>query len=268
MSRSLALMDEMKQSPQMSSIVQGLSSLEELGTARSSFADTLKQMKNTRKERLAIHNDCTLLENRIKILKLEEQRAWARIQQSRERAKKILLIRQQQAYGADRKAAEADYERRKKQAQVMNLQKHRELVRAQIAANREKAKIQKQREVQALKNEKARAQEEIESQRLQALRAAKGNNAKIRDEREMRRAKLAARKAEQIRRAQQEYEDRLQQEEEQRRSEELALKKLEEEELELIARLQNTQQFALSTAKMYGVPKTPDLTPKELTNGK
>lgn len=255
--QDLALTDAQRQS-QTAMMLQGFTSLEELGTARSNFANVLRTMKNTRKERVAIKSDCNLLENRIKILKLEEQRAWARIQKSRERAKKILLIRQQQAYNKDRKAADADYERRMKRAHVMNLQKHRELVRAQISANREKAKIQKQREVQMLKDEKARAQEEIEAERLAALKRAKGQNARIRDEAIIRRERLAARKAEKLAEVQREYEERLRKEEEQRREEERHLKKLEEEELELIERLQNTQQFATLSNQIFEVPAIED----------
>ena len=53
-----------------------------IGTARSEFNEIHRRMKNTRAERVALSKDSQILANRIKILKLEEQRA--RVQAIRE----------------------------------------------------------------------------------------------------------------------------------------------------------------------------------------
>lgn len=228
-----------------------------ISTARSEFKEVHRRMKNTRAERVNLKADSNILANRIKILKLEEQRAWARIQQSRERAKKILIIQQDLANRGNQREADLDFERRRKRAQQMNIKAHRELVRAQIIKNREEAERQKALKVKLLKDQKARNQEDIEAARYAELQKALHNTRVIKEQRDIRRRKLSMMKADQIQKVKQAYEVKVLEEEVQRKQEEDVLMKLEQEEMELIGRLRNTAAFAISYQGKEEPPKKP-----------
>merc|ERR1712216_450788 len=198
-----------------------------------------------------------MLANRIKILKLEEQRAWARIQKSRERAKKILIIQQDAANRSNQRDADINFESRRRRAQQMNIKNHRELVRAQIIKNRQEAERQKAMKVRMLKDEKARNQEDIEQFRSDELSKALHNTRVIKEQRELRREKLALMKAEQIQKVKEAYEKKVIDEESSRQQEEDTLMRLEQEEMELIARLRSTAAFAISYQGQEEPPAKP-----------
>ena len=65
-------------------------------TARSDFAKSTKSLKAVRQSRLQLQKEAQLLQNRLRVLKLEEARARKRIHIAREKAVKILEIRREQ----------------------------------------------------------------------------------------------------------------------------------------------------------------------------
>lgn len=185
--------------------------------------------------------DAQLLANRISLLKQEEDKAWKKIEETRNRAQKITEVRMQNEH---KYAAKEEFYQNKwnsiRDAQTQN-QQNREKSRAVREAARNglmdtrhsNAARSKQQSHQILFQKKER-----EAQHRNA-NLERGDMIKQRKEDARRRLedeRLAA-----LERSRQDYEKRAAQEDVLRSRTEALVSRMEKEEMELIQRLQNTQ---------------------------
>jgi len=200
------------------------------------------QLLRLREARRLADRDAQLLANRIALLEAEEQKAWKKIKQTKERAENILTLRQQhqkekketrRAIQANRGGPgvrqrsyvhkEVDAALHKKQ-QKKNSSKARKIAQDMKA---EQAIMQRDRREQAnltLKKNKAR-RDQIYKAQQDAIDARNKEKAKL------------AQKNKKV------YDQRVNKETSKRREIENRVSKMEQMEMELIKRLQNTQQL-------------------------
>ena len=212
------------------------------GGAKDSPARPLVKARNERK---AAQVDMQALENRIALLKKEEQRAHLRIKETRNRASHIMKIREdnlqlkRQLAAADPGKYNADVRRQ----QVQDRQLAAEMSRKQRDQKMNSMLNQKQHLARQCKREKQDLERRLHQQQERDLKAArektesvKAAKAKARKQRQKKdRARRAANKA--VHTAKVEQEKAL------RRQAAGRIKHLEREEMELINRLQSTQEL-------------------------
>lgn len=195
------------------------------------------QLLKLREARRLADRDAQLLANRIALLEAEEQKAWKKIKQTKERAETILTKRQQhqQEKKATRRAIQANRSSGQFISKAVNSSLHkksqqRSVNKAQKLAQdmkTEQARMARDRREQAnltLKNNKAR--------RDQIYKAKKDSIAT----RDKEKAKLRQKNKEV-------YDKRVGKETTKRHEIESRVSKMERMEMELIKRLQNTQQL-------------------------
>ena len=101
-------------------------------TARSDFAKSTKSLKAVRQSRLQLQKEAQLLQNRLRVLKLEEARARKRIHIAREKAVKILEIRREQDEEIELRLGAKKKESRRRKLLRKKLRIDRELIKSQI----------------------------------------------------------------------------------------------------------------------------------------
>ena len=101
-------------------------------TARSDFAKSTKSLKAVRQSRLQLQKEAQLLQNRLRVLKLEENRARKRIHIAREKAVKILEIRRDQDAEIEMRLSAKKKELRRRKVLRKKLRIDRELIKSQI----------------------------------------------------------------------------------------------------------------------------------------
>eukprot|EP00939_MAST-03C_sp_MAST-3C-sp1_P003494 g3494.t1 len=196
---------------------------ERVVTARSDFAKSTKSLKAVRDSRMQLQKETELLQNRLRVLKLEEERARKRIMIARRKAVTILKLRKEQDMDIEKRIEEKSKEKRKRKMLKKKLRLNREMVKAQIMLNKERDIESKMESVRRLKKERAQNRKDIQTFKHKVLKHAIRNSNSIKRQRELRRAKLEEAKADAILRAKEEYDRRL--------------KTLEQEERELMDRL-------------------------------
>ena len=107
-------------------------STESVETARSDFAKSTKSLKAVRQSRLQLQKEAQLLQNRLRVLKLEEARARKRIHIAREKAVKILEIRREQDEEIELRLGAKKKESRRRKLLRKKLRIDRELIKSQI----------------------------------------------------------------------------------------------------------------------------------------
>lgn len=185
--------------------------------------------------------DAQLLANRIALLKQEEEKAWKKIEETRTRADEITGLRE---LNEGKFTAKADYYNTRyegvKQAQAQNAynrdrrKAHKDNTTSEIAEEKRRnvEETRKQSEMNLrVKREKELLEQQMNAQRSEAIRRQK-EEAKARIEKE---------KAEKLAKYKEDYENRVAQEEMLRSRTEALVAQMEKEEMELIQRLQNTQ---------------------------
>jgi len=190
-----------------------------------------------------VEQDALLLENRIALLKKEEERAWRKIQQTKKRADEIVRMRR-------------DNEKRLEMKQMMALQaeeRERQLadehLRMGEEARRARAKVledmynRKRTDVLRVRQEKQMNREEVRTSQAEDYAAKREMRAAVmRQEEEARSAKEAER-ARVERANEDEYLRRVREKELAARRKEKAVAKMEKVEMQLIQKLKNTQQL-------------------------
>lgn len=185
--------------------------------------------------------DARLLANRIALLKQEEMKAQKKIEETRRKAQEILNLRSRNTEilkekEEKRKQAEEEERIRTEQnKQARNHYKNSKIQKSMVRQNRAAS------EVNSLKNSRKQNLEIIENMKTQDLiqKATIRNLIKSQHkEAEERRKKIERDRKE---KARIETEKRIEEENRMRRTREEEVAKMEQEELELIQRLQNTQ---------------------------
>ena len=202
------------------------------------------QLLRLREARRLADRDAQLLANRIALLEAEEQKAWKKIKQTKERAENILTLRQQhqQEKKETRRAIQKNRGEGPGGAKSRSYV-HKEVGHALHKKTQSKQANKAKKIAQDMKAEQARMQRD---RREQANLTLKKNKARRDQIYKAKQDAIAARNAEKAKLAEKNkkvYDKRVNKETAKRREIENRVSKMEQMEMELIKRLQNTQQL-------------------------
>ncbi|EEQ97737.1 conserved hypothetical protein [Perkinsus marinus ATCC 50983] len=219
-------------------------------TATSQLQGEVSHMRATltlaKESRKRSELDAQLLANRIALLKQEEEKAWKKIQETRRKAEQINTLR------AENEAKMlAREEMHKKQRQAT------EAIQVRNASLKDKSRQQREASKSAvletkryLVREGREEQMKLQRQRQEEWMRDRGLNTTrvtaIRNQKENARKKIEEEKLRKLENSRIEYENKVQQEEAIRSRTESLVSAMEREEMELIQRLQNTQNIQRS----------------------
>jgi hypothetical protein len=185
--------------------------------------------------------DMKLLSNRISLLKQEEQKAWKKIDETKKKAKDILQQRQRNIEHLQEKL---ERQRQKEEEEAMKQAQNKALkeqLKSNIEGNKRGFEDKVKRDVDNFKHEKReqkdflqvqKQQEYMKNNSLKQMIKSQQNEAKEKKQRDFMEKQAKARM---------QIEDKTMHEEQTRLDHEGMVAKMEQEELELIQRLQNTQ---------------------------
>lgn len=203
--------------------------------------DLQQQLLEAKEARKLVEQDAQLLANRISLLTQEEEKAWKKITQTRDRAQEILRLRaENEARVLERQqAAEELGQQQKAIVDRHYLEKEmQKKARQRLLVEKEREKKRAAQEVKAVR---AVHKREVERQRKAEVRKAQKTKELIRANREAARKRREEAERERIRRNKVEYDRRVEREQELRHSKEDEVSRLEALEMELIQRLKKTQ---------------------------
>jgi len=211
-----------------------------LNDAASEGKSRLLKAKLARKQAEA---DAQLLANRIALLQQEEAKAWKKIQQTKIRATEILSLREEnekrQQTRAEYQFKEGEYSRRAQEQRFYSKQKDK--------AMRQKTQneIIKKRQYEVKSIRRQRRENEIEKQRQkQADQERARYNREVVRAHEDKLRKDKSKKEEDLRaQNENEYKRRVNSETDKTHEKEIEVSAMEQQEIELIQRLQNAQML-------------------------
>jgi hypothetical protein len=213
--------------------------------------------------------DAQLLANRIALLKQEEEKAWKKIEETQKKSAEIVNLRKQ---NEDKFAAKEQFYKSKWES-IRSAQ-------AQNAMSREKARALREQTRTGIVEERHGNAARTKQQSQELLMQKKEREASERQANQERSSYLKAKKLDakrkledhrlaQLERFREDYEARASQEELLRHRTEMLVAKMEKEEMELIQRLQNTQNIQRnayeeleSALGQTSVPMTPSAGPQ------
>jgi hypothetical protein len=211
-----------------------------LPSDRTEFSGKLLNVSRRQKH---VEQDAVLLENRIALLKKEEQRAWRKIQQTKQRADEIVGMRRENERRLEEQELMAKQAEERERLLAEEHLKLGESSRRARAKNLEDLYNKKRLDVQRIRQEKqlnrleVRTQQAEEFQQKKDLRAAvKNREEDIRLAREAERARIEKMNEDM-------YMMRVQEKEAATRRKEREVSRMEKVEMQLIQKLKNTQQL-------------------------
>eukprot|EP01017_Pseudomicrothorax_dubius_P025912 TRINITY_DN2846_c0_g1_i1.p1 TRINITY_DN2846_c0_g1~~TRINITY_DN2846_c0_g1_i1.p1 ORF type:complete len:276 (-),score=67.78 TRINITY_DN2846_c0_g1_i1:193-1020(-) len=191
--------------------------------------------------RKKVEEDARLLQNRIKLLQFEEKRAAKKIDETRKKAKEVMQLKSRNLQVNRQKE---EWRSSRIQAEIRKSEQNRlarEAVRQSVEANKSELRRRIIAEVEEVRRQKTdnREQRYLNKANIRARNEVLISGVKDQERRLEEKKKRLAEEKKGL--AGRELEDRLQQEESARRGKEAEIAKLERVEVELIQRLQHTQ---------------------------
>jgi hypothetical protein len=212
-----------------------------------SLFDTCPSLTEAKKQRKKLEEDALLLNNRIKLLEIEEKRTWKKIEEIKKRQKTIDEIRKKHEEAANIKSQLQEKKESIRKENNIKIYKLKEQIK-----NEKKKKIEminesrrkNHHEIRDLreKNMKEKYQIYVESVKTNQLRS---KSVKIEHQRQAIKFKRLERSREEGNR--QEYLRKVQMEEIKKKEIENKVAEMEVIEMELIKKLQNTQMIQAKT---------------------
>ncbi|KAL3672156.1 hypothetical protein V7S43_002819 [Phytophthora oleae] len=213
------------------------------------MADTMETPKSrlieAKQRRQEASKDALLLKNRITLLKAEEDKAWKKIEQTRRRAAELLKLREDNgrahamlrelAMEAERETQASIQAKRELVLSIDSIPKKKEISMQLTEANR--------KEAQQLKEDKQRWKEIMDRQKLDEMTDAIRRKQEIESQKEALRIKKLTIKQDIDKHNRERALEKVRAEEEQARRHETEVREMEQQELELIQRLRNTQHL-------------------------
>lgn len=196
---------------------------------------TAKQMRKRAEE------DARLLANRIALLKQEEAKAWKKIEETRKRSKEIMETRARHLEAAKKKEEERQAAEEEKKLRLMQIrmQKQQQLQAKEFSALSQKEKLAL--EADTVREAKRRYKDQIETQQSESLRQNSQIKHQIKSKKKEAEERRKLEAEQRALRAKAELERKIVEENEARLARERLVEAMEQEEMELIQRLQNTQ---------------------------
>ena len=196
------------------------------------------EAKNLRKQ---AEEDARLLSNRLMLLKQEELKALKKIEETRKKAKEIMEVK---ARNLEIQRQKEEKERQKieeERLKLLDIQNTKALERQQREVRIQSARAKNHNDAKALKEQLQENLEVAERKKQEDLMMKTGLNNQVKAQKSI--AQEKRRQISEARRnqAREDLEKRIREQESYRREFEDAVARMEQEELELIQRLQNTQ---------------------------
>eukprot|EP00750_Incisomonas_marina_P019478 INCI3435.1.p1 GENE.INCI3435.1~~INCI3435.1.p1 ORF type:complete len:233 (-),score=56.78 INCI3435.1:564-1262(-) len=217
---------------------------------------TMSVITSVRYDRSRIAAEAQQLANRIRLLKSEEAKALKRVENTKKRAKELVIAREEMAQSLEERRLAVEHHNRQEALKQEQLQVDRERIKAQILQNRERRVRAKQRDAVRVKQQRAQDLEDLRKRNLEEAERVKIQSLLVREERDERRQKLHKLKIAQEERSREIYSAKLEWEKQRKLAEQRKLEQLEKEEANLLERLRNTQvlqQEAMRTQAMNGL---------------
>ena len=199
-----------------------------------------------KKQRKQADEDARLLANRIALLKQEEQKAWKKIEDTRKRAKEIM----------DMRARNLELQRQREEARKLKEEEEQRRIletKARIEAGKSaKQTVMDQRaqkafgEALGVKQLKSQNREAIHRQKEDDLSKNKEVSRTIKEQERISKERREQMEEEKRQKARVELERKIRDETRMRQEREERIARMEQEEMELIQRLTNTQQLQKS----------------------
>lgn len=199
-----------------------------------------------KRQRKQADEDARLLANRIALLKQEEQKAWKKIEDTRKRAKEIM----------DMRARNLELQRQREEARKLKEEEEQRRImetKARIEAGKSaKQTVQDQRmqkafgEALGVKQLKSQNRDAIQRQREEDLMKNTHVSKTIKEQEKQLRERREQIEEEKRQKARAEMERKIREETRLRQEREERIARMEQEEMELIQRLTNTQQLQKS----------------------
>ena len=171
-------------------LVDNMSDAGSVGSNQSSES-AAGLITNVRYDRSRIMQEAQQLANRIRLLKSEEAKALKRVQNTKARARKLVLSREEMAAGLEERKLAVEHYNKQERLKQEQLQVDRERIKAQIIQNREKRMKLKQREAMRVKQQRAHDLEDLRKRNMEEQERVKIQSLLAREERDERRQKLA-----------------------------------------------------------------------------
>ncbi|KAF4743531.1 hypothetical protein FOZ62_006413 [Perkinsus olseni] len=224
--------------------------LHNTSTATSQLQGEVSQMRATltvaKESRKRSELDAQLLANRIALLKQEEEKAWKKIQETRRKAEQINTLRAEN----EAKVIAKEQMHKKKWEAARASQARNAFMKDKAKQQREATRSAMLESKRHLVREGREEQMKLERQRQEKWMRDMGANTSrataIRSQRDNAKKRIEQEKFRKLESCRMDYENKVQQEETLRARTEALVSAMEKEEMELIQRLQNTQNIQRS----------------------
>lgn len=211
-----------------------------LPSDRADFSGKLLSAAHREKH---VDQDALLLQNRIALLKKEEERAWRKIQQTKKRADEILLMRKENEFRIEQKQLMAQQAEERERALAEEHLRMGESARRLRQKNAEDMYIRKRMDVQRVRQERQINRVEVRNQQAEEYLQKKEMRTAVKKREEDIRLAREKEKARIEKMNEESYLRRVQEKELATRKKEKVVSKMEKVEMQLIQKLKNTQQL-------------------------
>ena len=159
-------------------------------SSNQSDQSTVNLITNVRYDRSRIIAEAQQLANRIRLLKTEEAKALKRVENTKVRAKQLVVAREEIAQSLEERRLAVEHFNRQELLKQEQLQVDRERIKAQILQNHERQVQSKQKEAIRVKQQRAQDLEDVRKRNLEEAERVKIQSLRVREERDERRQKL------------------------------------------------------------------------------
>jgi hypothetical protein len=208
-----------------------------------------RTLKDAKKERKQVEKDAELLANRIALLKQEEMRTWKKIEETRKRAKEVLDMKKKNEERIKKKMRDIKDKSRRMRLNQKRVKLLRETRQQEKGKIKQAVLTYKRQEFRMTKIE-GKKNLRIKSEMMRRhLESKKQQSKAIKEQLRIAELKKREYEREKLERAKKEFEDKIDRELRLTRQKEKEVMQMEMIEMELIKKLQNTQNIQKNAYK-------------------
>lgn len=210
---------------------------------RENVATREKRLMEAKAARKQVEKDAELLKNRIALLQMEERKARKKIDETKKRTNEVLILKKRNEHRYKQKV----FKMKKEQEEKIRIKQKNDAIRRQRAEEAKKIKeallISKKQEAKMAKLQKKQNDQRRKNQKKRIEQENKIKTDIIRQHHNIQRIKRDENKRRIEKESKNHYESRIDGEDQNRVTKENEVMELERIEMELIKKLQNTQQI-------------------------
>jgi hypothetical protein len=208
-----------------------------------------RTLKDAKRDRQQVEKDAELLANRIALLKQEEMRTWKKIDETRKRAKDVLDMKKKNEERIKKKMFDERNKNKNMKKNQLRVRMLREMRNKEKNKIREAIYMSKKSDAKMTKNEEKRNMR-IKSEMMRRNWMIKRDQSKqVKDQLQAAERKKKDNELKKIEEAKREFDQRITQEIRKTKQKEKEVMQMEMIEMELIKKLQNTQNIQKNAYK-------------------